>query len=137
MATLGTHVAGTIGGATYGVAKRTNLYAVKVLGDDGRGSNSMIIAGIDFAARDRTSRSGCARGSVANLSLGGPRSSAVNSAVRSATNSGLLMVVAAGNEAQDAGNVSPASEPSACTVGSTTINDRKLHPDRSFSCKKT
>jgi subtilisin family serine protease len=76
----GTHVAGTIGGATYGVAKKTKLYAVKVLDNSGSGTNAGVIAGIQYVATDASTRD-CPKGSVANMSLGGGKNAAVNSAV--------------------------------------------------------
>ncbi|RGP71943.1 putative endopeptidase k [Fusarium sporotrichioides] len=118
----GTHVAGTIGSTTYGVAKKTNLYAVKVLGDDGSGTNSAVIAGMDFVAGHANDED-CPNGAVVNMSLGGEASSAVNSAAKSIVDAGLFLAVAAGNEAVDASGSSPASEASACTVGATTRND--------------
>ena len=120
----GTHVAGTIGSKTYGVAKKTKLYAVKVLGVDGSGTNSGVIAGINFAATDSQTRAGCKGKSVGNMSLGGSKSTAVNTATRNAVTAGLFMVVAAGNEKEDAANSSPASEGTAFTVGSTDSSDR-------------
>ncbi|ORY04114.1 subtilisin-like serine protease-like protein PR1A [Clohesyomyces aquaticus] len=118
----GTHVAGTIGSKTYGVAKQTKLYAVKVLDASGSGTNSGVIAGINFAANDQKTRS-CPNGAVANMSLGGSKSTAVNSAAASAVSAGLFMGVAAGNEATNAANSSPASEPTVCTVGATDSSD--------------
>ncbi|KAH7135755.1 peptidase S8/S53 domain-containing protein [Dendryphion nanum] len=120
----GTHVAGTIGSKTWGVAKKTKLYAVKVLGVDGSGTNSGVIAGINFAAQDSQSRAGCKGKSVGNLSLGGSKSTAVNTAARNAVTAGLFLAVAAGNEKEDAANSSPASEPTAFTVGATDSSDR-------------
>jgi len=114
----GTHVAGTVGGKTYGVAKQVSLVAVKVLGCTGSGTYAGVISGIQYAASDRKGRPG-----VANMSLGGGKSTAVNDAVAAAVKSGLTFAVAAGNENQDACNVSPASEPSAITVGSTEVSD--------------
>jgi len=119
----GTHVAGTIGSKTYGVAKNTKLYAVKVLDASGSGSNSGVIAGINFVANDAKTRS-CPNGAVANLSLGGARSTAVNSAAANAVSAGVFVAVAAGNEAQDAGNTSPASEPTVFTVAASDSSDR-------------
>lgn len=104
------------GSTTYGVAKRTNLIAVKVLGSDGSGTNSGVIAGIDWAANDMKSKKRIGK-SVANMSLGGGYSEATSSAVAAAVNAGLFMAVAAGNDGVDAANSSPASERSACTVG--------------------
>ncbi|KAI0180665.1 peptidase S8/S53 domain-containing protein [Hypoxylon sp. FL1284] len=118
----GTHVAGTIGSKTYGVAKKTQLYAVKVLDASGSGTNSGVIAGMDFVAQS-ASEQDCPKGSVVNMSLGGSTSSAVNSAAASIVDAGMFLAVAAGNEASDASTSSPASEESACTVGATTIDD--------------
>ncbi|KAF2258773.1 subtilisin-like serine protease-like protein PR1A [Lojkania enalia] len=120
----GTHVAGTIGSKTYGVAKKTKLFAVKVLNASGSGTNSGVIAGINFAANDQQTRAGCSKGSVANMSLGGSKSTAVNSATANAVSAGLFMAVAAGNSAANAANYSPASEPTAFTVGATDSSDR-------------
>jgi len=118
----GTHVAGTIGSKTYGVAKKTKLYAVKVLNAQGSGTNSGVIAGINFVANDVKTRT-CPKGAVANMSLGGSRSSSVNSAAAGLVSAGVFLAVAAGNDAQDATNHSPASEPSAYTVGATDSSD--------------
>ncbi|KAI0546232.1 subtilisin-like protease PR1K [Xylaria curta] len=118
----GTHVAGTIGSKTYGVAKKVSLYAVKVLGADGSGTNSGVIAGMDFVVTDAPDRE-CPKGVVVNLSLGGGVSSAVNEAAANVVSAGHFMAVAAGNEAEDASNSSPASEPSVCTVGATDKTD--------------
>jgi len=114
----GTHVAGTVGGKTYGVAKQVELVAVKVLGCTGSGTNAGVISGINWAASNRKGRPG-----VANMSLGGGKNKATNDAVAAAVKTGLTFAVAAGNENQDACNVSPASEPSAITVGSTEVSD--------------
>jgi subtilisin family serine protease len=120
----GTHCAGTVGSKTYGVAKKTNLYAVKVLNASGSGTNSGVIAGINFAANDHKTRAGCAGGAVGSMSLGGGKSTTVNSAAANAVTAGLFLAVAAGNEAQDANNVSPASTPSVYTVGATDSTDK-------------
>ncbi|KAF2468473.1 subtilisin-like serine protease-like protein PR1A [Lindgomyces ingoldianus] len=120
----GTHVAGTIGSKTYGVAKKTKLYAVKVLDSSGSGTYAGVIAGINFAANDQKTRD-CPKGSVANMSLGGGKNTAVNQAVAAAVSAGLFMAVAAGNDYGDAKNYSPASEPTACTVGATDNTDTK------------
>ncbi|PVI05087.1 subtilisin-like serine protease-like protein PR1A [Periconia macrospinosa] len=119
----GTHVAGTIGSKTYGVAKKTKLYAVKVLNSAGSGTNSGVIAGINFVASDVRTRS-CPNGAVANLSLGGSKSTTVNSAAAGAVSAGVFLAVAAGNDGRDAANYSPASEPTAFTVGATDSSDR-------------
>lgn len=118
----GTHVAGTVGSKTYGVAKKTNLYAVKVLSNSGAGSTSGVMAGIAFALNDSKTRV-CPKGAVANLSLAGSQSASLNTAVARAVAAGLFVVVGAGNSAADASGTSPASEASAFTVGATDIND--------------
>jgi subtilisin family serine protease len=117
----GTHVSGTVGGSTYGVAKNVTLVAVRVLDSSGSGTNSGVIAGINFVASDHQA----GQPAVANMSLGGGASSAVDSAVAAAVADGVTFAVAAGNENQNACNVSPAREPSAITVGSTTTTDAR------------
>ncbi|KAA8911644.1 uncleaved alkaline protease [Sphaerosporella brunnea] len=118
----GTHVSGTIAGKTFGVAKKAKIVAVKVLGDDGSGTNSGVIAGVEWVANDAQKRSGP---SVANMSLGGSYSQALNSAVEAAVQSGVTFGVAAGNEGQDALNDSPASAQGAITVGATDNTDTR------------
>ncbi|KAH7049177.1 peptidase S8/S53 domain-containing protein [Macrophomina phaseolina] len=123
----GTHVAGTVGSATYGVAKKTSLLAVKVLDASGSGSNTGVLAGIAFAARDakeREARGECVKGSVGNLSLGGIISTAQMQAVRAAVDAGLFLAVAAGNSGLPTILFSPANEQSACTVGATDKDDK-------------
>ena len=115
----GTHVAGIVGGTTYGVAKGVTLHAVRVLDCKGYGSYSGIIAAIDWLNQNRILPA------VANLSLGGPASTALNDAVQSSINAGVTYAVAAGNESQDACNSSPASAPQALTVGATTPLDAR------------
>lgn len=112
----GTHVAGTIGGSTYGVAKSVSLVAVRVLDCTGFGPYSGIIAGIDWVTYTHNGPS------VANMSLGGSYSQAVNDAVTRSTASGVTYVVSAGNNDANACNYSPASTPSALTVGATGLN---------------
>ncbi|OKK05844.1 peptidase S8 [Streptomyces sp. CB03234] len=113
----GTHVAGTVGGATYGVARASRLVSVRVLGCDGKGAYSGIIAGFDWVARNAQ------QPAVLNGSLGGPRSDAVNQAATALSDSGVLPVIAAGNDAIDACNVSPASAARVLTVGATNQHD--------------
>ncbi|KAH8177019.1 subtilase family protein [Sarocladium implicatum] len=120
----GTHVAGTIGSTTYGVAKRTTLLGVKVLSDSGSGSISGIVAGLNYVVSDARSRS-CPNGAFANMSLGGGYSASLNSAARSLIDNNIFLAVAAGNENQNAANVSPASEPTVCTVGASTSSDAR------------
>ncbi|KAJ1307126.1 hypothetical protein OPQ81_001244 [Rhizoctonia solani] len=118
----GTHTAGTAVGASYGVATSANIIAVKVLSDSGSGTNSDVIAGINWAATQARSSG---RPSVANLSLGGGASTAVDSAVNNAVAGGLHFAVAAGNSNVDAANTSPARVAAANTVGAVDSSNRK------------
>lgn len=102
------------------MAKRVKLVAVKVLNSSGNGATSGVIAGIQWAARRAAGQK-----AVANMSLGGPYSEAMNSAVGSAINSGLTFAVAAGNSNTDASGTSPASQGLAITVGATDSNDNR------------
>jgi subtilisin family serine protease len=124
----GTHVAGTVGGTTYGVAKRVTLYPVRVLNCRGSGTNSGVIAGIDWVA-GRT-----ARPAVANMSLGGGFSQAINDAVQRAVGRGITMVVAAGNDGANACSYSPASAANAITVGATTNTDTRASYSNFGTC---
>lgn len=130
----GTHVAGTIGGVTYGVAKKTKIFGVKVLADDGNGSYASIVAGMDFIIKDSATtarKAACPKGFVVNISIGGPYSSAVNAAAAAMVKKNIFVAVAAGNDAQDATNHSPASEPLVCTVGAISKGD-SLAPYSNF-----
>lgn len=124
----GTHVAGTIGSTTYGVAKDATIYAVRVLGCDGSGSNSGVIGGVDWVAANHI------KPAVANMSLGGGASSALDNAVNSAVSQGITMVVAAGNDNSNACSYSPARAASAITVGSTTSSDSRSSFSNYGSC---
>lgn len=120
----GTHVAGTVGGTVYGVAKGVTLVGIRVLDCNGSGSFSGVIAGMDWVASDANGPS------VANMSLGGGASIAVNDAVERLYNAGVPVIVAAGNgdrrgREQNACNYSPAGAPRAYTVGATTNTDSK------------
>jgi len=119
----GTHCASTAVGELYGVAKKANAVAVKVLGDNGSGSTAGVIAGVDWVP-SQTNRG------VASMSLGGGFSSALNAAVTQAVSQGVVVVVAAGNSNADACLYSPSSAPAATTVGSTTIGE-KINGDSS------
>ncbi|KJZ76127.1 hypothetical protein HIM_04583 [Hirsutella minnesotensis 3608] len=116
----GTHVAGTIAGKTYGVAKKAKLLSVKVF--QGRQSaTSIILDGFNWAANDIVEKRRTKK-AVINMSLGGPFSNLFNLAVETASESGVVTVIAAGNSGEDASEVSPASAPSAITVGALTMN---------------
>ncbi|KAI5356542.1 putative peptidase S8/S53 domain, peptidase S8, subtilisin, His-active [Septoria linicola] len=120
----GSHCAGTAAGTVYGVAKKASLIAVKVLGADGSGSNSGVLQGIDWAVQHATENGHLDR-AVLSMSLGGTYSKTTNDAIVEATNAGAFITVAAGNEGEDASNSSPASAPSACTVGATNLQDTR------------
>jgi subtilisin family serine protease len=124
----GTHVAGTIGSSTYGVAKAVKLRAVRVLDCNGSGATSGIIAALDWV---RVNHSNPA---VANMSLGGGFSSTLNTAANNLANSGVFLAVAAGNENQNACNVSPASAASATTVAASTSTDARASYSNYGSC---
>jgi subtilisin family serine protease len=115
----GTHVAGTIGSSTYGVAKGVKLRGVRVLDCAGSGAYSTIIAGIDWV------RLNAVKPAVANMSLGGGLNTALNTAATNLANSGVFLAVAAGNENQNACNVSPASASGTLTVAASTSTDAK------------
>ncbi|KAK7732503.1 hypothetical protein SLS53_008508 [Cytospora paraplurivora] len=112
----GSHVAGTIGGKTFGVAKRATLVGVKVMGQNGLGSLSSTLAGLDFVYQTVRQRRLSGK-SVMNLSLDGDLSQALNKAIDTLRAEGVVPVVSAGNDNTDAGNSSPSSAPGAITVG--------------------
>lgn len=116
----GTHCAGTAVGKTFGVAKKAKVVAVKVLGSDGSGTTEGVIQGLQWAGAEGKK----AGKSVISMSLGGGKDDALNDAVEAIVKDGVAVVVAAGNEGQDAANVSPASAPSAITVGATDDADK-------------
>jgi subtilisin family serine protease len=117
-------VAGTTGGTSYGVAKKTNLIAVKVIGADGSGTNAGVLAGIDWAVNDAQSKNRIGK-AVANLSLGGLFSPMTNAAVTEAVKQGLFLAVAAGNSGLPTFTSSPASARAVCTVGASDRNDAR------------
>ena len=115
----GTHVAGTIGGSEWGVAKEVDLVSVRVLNCDGNGTVSGVVAGIDWVTANASGPS------VANLSLGGGGSLALDTAVRNSIAAGITHVVAAGNNSADACNYSPSRVSEALTIGSATSSDAR------------
>ncbi len=117
----GTHVAGTLGGATYGVAKQVQLIAVRVLDCSGSGTTSAVIAGVDWVTADHQA----GQPAVANMSLGGRASNALDAAVSASIRDGVTYAVAPGNDNYDACNDSPARVQAALTVGSTTSSDTR------------
>jgi len=135
----GTHVAGTVAGKKYGVAKKANIVAVKVLRSNGSGTMSDVIKGIEFAVQHHNERVEEAKKlneeagedgekiivrSAGNMSLGGGRSRALDRVVDAAVRAGIQFAVAAGNDGMDACNYSPAAAKNAITVGATTKEDR-------------
>jgi subtilisin family serine protease len=129
----GTHVAGTTGSATYGVAKAVSLVAVRVLDCNGSGTTSGVIAGIDWVTANHV------KPAVANMSLGGGASSTLDAAVQNSIAAGVGYAVAAGNgnflgRAQDACNYSPARVPEAMTIGATTSSDAKASYSNYGNC---
>mmetsp|Transcript_65333 Transcript_65333/g.141144 ORF Transcript_65333/g.141144 Transcript_65333/m.141144 type:complete len:404 (+) Transcript_65333:22-1233(+) len=127
----GTHVSGTIAGQTYGVAKEADLIAVKVMSDRGSGSSSNILSGIDWVVGN-AQKTG--KPSVANLSIGGGFSQTENDAIAAATDAGVVMVVAAGNDDSDACDYSPASAPEAITVGATGDDNARAYYSNYGTC---
>lgn len=125
----GTHVAGTVGGATYGVAKGVSLIAVRVLNCAGSGTTSGVIAGIDWITSHHTNGK-----AVANMSLGGSPSSALDNAVRNSINDGVVYAIAAGNNNANACNFSPARVAEAITVGATTSTDARASYSNKGKC---
>ncbi|NES28322.1 S8 family serine peptidase [Micromonospora terminaliae] len=124
----GTHVAGTVGGTRYGVAKGVRLIAVKVLNCSGSGSTTGVVSGINWVT------SNAVKPAVANMSLGGGASSSIDNAVTNSVNSGVTYAVAAGNSSANACNSSPARAAAAITVGSTTSSDARSSFSNYGSC---
>jgi len=125
----GTHVAGTVGGSTYGVAKGVSLIAVRVLNCAGLGTTSGVIAGINWVTSHHTTGK-----AVANMSLGGSPSSSLDTAVRNSIADGIVYAIAAGNSNLNACNYSPARVSEAITVGATTSSDARASYSNKGSC---
>ncbi|MGW1708709.1 S8 family serine peptidase [Streptomyces sp. NPDC002206] len=115
----GTHVAGTIAGATFGVAKKAKIVAVRVLDDSGSGTTEQVVAAIDWGTAHHEGPS------VANMGLGGSADPALDAAFQKAIASRVTFAVAAGNESADASQGSPARVPEAITVSSSTVDDEQ------------
>ncbi|MFG2292265.1 S8 family serine peptidase [Streptomyces sp. NPDC048603] len=115
----GTHVAATVAGKSYGVAKQAKIVAVRVLNDQGSGTTAQVVAGINWVTKNAV------KPAVANMSLGGDPDVALDTAVRNSVNSGITYTVAAGNDNEDANGHSPAREPAAITVGATNDIDSR------------
>ena len=142
----GTHCAGTIGSRKYGVAKAAHLIAVKVLGSNGSGTMADVVGGVLWAAEQAANKLAAAKaefaatgktkhkGSVANMSLGGGMSQALNDAVNKAVDSGMHFAVAAGNDNRDACAYSPASAEKAVTVGASTLGDDRAYFSNHGQC---
>ncbi len=124
----GTHVAGTVGGSVYGVAKQASLVAVRVLNCQGSGTTSGVIAGIDWVTANHV------KPAVANMSLGGGASSALDAAVSNSIGAGVTYAVAAGNSSANACNYSPARVGTAITIGATTSSDARASYSNYGSC---
>ncbi|CEJ60472.1 Putative Cerevisin [Penicillium brasilianum] len=131
----GTHCSGTIAGKKYGVAKKANVYAVKVLRSNGSGTMSDVVKGVEWAAEAHIKKAKDAKdgkvkgfkGSVANMSLGGGSSRTLDLAVNAAVDAGIHFAVAAGNDNADACNYSPAAAEKAVTVGASTLADERAY----------
>ncbi|KAI5467954.1 peptidase S8/S53 domain-containing protein [Mariannaea sp. PMI_226] len=131
----GTHCSGTIAGKKYGVAKKAHVYAVKVLRSNGSGSMSDVVKGVEFAATSHLEQVKAAKdgkrkgfkGSVANMSLGGGKTQALDAAVNAAVKTGIHFAVAAGNDNADACNYSPAAATEPVTVGASGVDDSRAY----------
>ncbi|KAF2622839.1 hypothetical protein BU25DRAFT_425325 [Macroventuria anomochaeta] len=131
----GTHCSGTVAGKKYGVAKKANVYAVKVLRSNGSGTMSDVVKGVEWAAQAHSDAVSAAKkgkkkgfkGSAANMSLGGGKSNTLDLAVNAAVDAGIHFAVAAGNDNADSCNYSPAAAQNAVTVGASTLLDERAY----------
>lgn len=131
----GTHCSGTVAGKKYGVAKKANIYAVKVLRSNGSGTMSDVVKGVEWAANSHVEQVEAAKngkrkgfkGSVANMSLGGGKTQALDRVVDAAVAAGVHFAVAAGNDNADACNYSPAAAENAVTVGASALDDSRAY----------
>ncbi|CAN9427233.1 unnamed protein product [Alternaria sp. RS040] len=131
----GTHCSGTVAGKKYGVAKKAHVYAVKVLRSNGSGTMSDVVKGVEYAAKVHSETVQAAKdgkkkgfkGSAANMSLGGGKSTTLDLAVNAAVDAGIHFAVAAGNDNADSCNYSPAAAENAVTVGASTLLDERAY----------
>lgn len=131
----GTHCSGTVGGKKYGVAKKANIKAVKVLRSNGSGTMSDVVKGVEHAAQAhiqsvkdaKAGKKKGFKGSAANMSLGGGKSPTLDKAVNAAVEVGIHFAVAAGNDNADSCNYSPASAENAVTVGASNLGDERAY----------
>jgi len=131
----GTHCSGTIAGKKYGVAKKAKVYAVKVLRSNGSGTMADVVAGVEWAAKShienvKQAKAGKRKGfkgSVANMSLGGGKTKALDDTVNAAVSVGIHFAVAAGNDNADACSYSPAAAEKAVTVGASALDDSRAY----------
>jgi len=131
----GTHCSGTVAGKKYGVAKKANIIAVKVLRSNGSGTMSDVVKGVEYAAEQHAASVEAAKkgkkkgfkGSAANMSLGGGKSPTLDLAVNAAVDAGIHFAVAAGNDNADSCNYSPAAAEKAVTVGASTLGDERAY----------
>jgi cerevisin len=131
----GTHCSGTVAGKKYGVAKKANVVAIKVLRSNGSGTMSDVVKGVEYAAESHSSKAAEAKdgkhkgfkGSAANMSLGGGKSPTLDMAVNAAVDAGIHFAVAAGNDNADSCNYSPAAAENAVTVGASTLADERAY----------
>ncbi|RMZ91037.1 hypothetical protein DV736_g1747, partial [Chaetothyriales sp. CBS 134916] len=138
----GTHCSGTVAGKKFGVAKKANVYAVKVLRSNGSGTMSDVVKGVEWAATAHAESVKAAKagkkkgfkGSVANMSLGGGKSTTLDLAVNAAVDAGIHFAVAAGNDNADSCNYSPAAAKNAVTVGASTLADERAYFSNYGTC---
>lgn len=134
----GTHCSGTVAGTKYGVAKKANVYAVKVLKSNGSGTMADVVKGVEWAANAHVAKVKKGKkgfkGSAANMSLGGGKSPALDRAVNGAVAAGIHFAVAAGNDNADSCNYSPAAAEDAVTVGASTIGDERAYFSNYGTC---
>ncbi|KAM3083867.1 proteinase B [Clarireedia jacksonii] len=127
----GTHCSGTVAGKKYGVAKKANVYAVKVLRSNGSGTMADVVKGVEWAANSHIEKAKKGKkgfkGSAANMSLGGGKSPALDRAVNGAVAAGIHFAVAAGNDNADSCNYSPAAAENAITVGASALDDSRAY----------